>query len=135
MQSEFNATQKEVPNVLFVVGLDIAQVVIRIFKLPLDKKIRTMRAIGFFVRFKHGLVVVAGEGRCGYVVSMKLHNSFLATRMSSKGANGAMYRNLPIRFAHAKRGSRSKWWTWQHRMRFVAALRVRRNRLHAEVSA
>src|SRR5215467_2052656 len=128
MQSEFNAAQKEMPNVLFVVGLDIAQVVIRIFKLPLDKKIRTMRAIGFFVRFKHGLVVVAGEGRCGYVVSMKLHNSFLATRMSS-------YRNLPIHFARAKRGSRSKWWTWQHRMRFVAALRVRRNRLHAEVSA
>jgi len=38
MQSEFNATQKEVPNILFVVGLDIAQMVIRIFKLPLDKK-------------------------------------------------------------------------------------------------
>jgi hypothetical protein len=62
------------------VGLDIAQVVIRIFKLPLDKKIRTMRAIGFFVRFKHGLVVVAGEDRCGYVVSMKLQDAAATAR-------------------------------------------------------
>jgi hypothetical protein len=61
--------QKEVPNVLFVVGLEIARIVIRIFKLPLDKKIRTMRAIGFFVRLEHGLVVIACEGRSGYVLA------------------------------------------------------------------
>ena len=107
MQSEFNAAQKESAQCT----LDIAQMVIRIFKLPLDKKIRTMRAIGFFVRFKHGLVVVAGEGRSGYVVSMKLHGSVPATRMSSHGANGATYRNLPFRFVDAKRGLRSKRWT------------------------
>src|SRR5262249_44292400 len=93
MQSEFNATQKEVPKVLFVVGLDIAQIVIRIFKLPLDKKIRTMRAIGFFVGLEQGLVVIAREGRGGYVVSMKLHGSVPATRMSSQGAKGATYRS------------------------------------------
>ena len=58
MQSEINATQKEMPNVLFVVGIDIAQMVIRIFKLPLDKKIRTTRVISFFVRFEHGLIVL-----------------------------------------------------------------------------
>ena len=63
------------PNVLFVVGLDIAQMVIRIFKLPLDKKIWTMRVIGLFVRLEHGLIVIAGEGRSGYVVSMKVHGS------------------------------------------------------------
>src|SRR5215831_9009330 len=111
MQSEFNAAQKEVPNVLFVVGLDIAQMVIRIFKLPLDKKIRTMRVMGLFVRLEHGLVVIACEGRSGYVVSMKPHGSVPPTRMSSHGANGATYRNLSIRFVDAKRGLRSKRWT------------------------
>src|SRR5215467_8243980 len=98
MQSEFNAAQKEVPNVLFVVGLDIAQMVVRIFKLPLDKKIRTMRAISLFVRLEHGLVVIACEGRSGYVVSMKLHGSVSATRMSSHAAIGATHRNLPDSF-------------------------------------
>src|SRR6266404_8151853 len=98
MQSEINATQKEMPNVLFVVGLDIAQMVIRLFKLSLDKKIWTMRVVGFFVRFEHGLAAIAGEGRSGYVVSMKLHGSVPATGMSSHGANGAMYRNLSISF-------------------------------------
>ena len=54
-----------------------------------------MRAIGFFVRLEHGLVVIACEGRSGYVVSMKLHGSVPATRMLSDRANRATYRNLP----------------------------------------
>jgi len=37
-------------------------------RLPLDRKIKTMRVIGFFVRLEHGLIVIACEGRSGYVV-------------------------------------------------------------------
>jgi hypothetical protein len=135
MQSEFNATQKEMPNVLFVMGLDIAQMVIRLFKLPLDKKIWTMRVVGFFVRFEHGLAVIAGEGRSGYMVSMKLHGSVPATRMSSHGTNGAMYRNLSVSFCGRQTLIAFETMDLAHCMRFVVALRVRRNRLHAEVSA
>src|SRR5262245_33893952 len=82
MQIEFNATQKEMPNVLFVVGLDIAQMVVRIFELPLDKKMWTIRVIGLFVSFEHGLVVIACEGRSGYVVSPDHapHDPFLHVR-------------------------------------------------------
>src|SRR5713101_7030718 len=72
--------------------------VIRIFELPLDKKIWTIRVVCFFLRLEHGLVVIAGEGRSGYVVSKKLHGSVPATRMSSHGANGVTYRNLPDLF-------------------------------------
>jgi hypothetical protein len=46
------------------------------------------RVIGFFVRFEHGFVVIAGEGRGGYVVSMKPPRSVPTRRMSSHGANG-----------------------------------------------
>jgi hypothetical protein len=42
---EVNATQKEMPNVLFVAGLDVAQIVIQIFKLSLDEKVSSLSSI------------------------------------------------------------------------------------------
>src|SRR5712692_2416495 len=84
-----------------------------------------------------GLGSIAGEGRSGYVVSVKLHGSVTATRMSSHGgADGVTYRNFAgFACRPATVESCSKGWTCQHRMRFIVAVGVQRNERHAEVTS
>src|ERR1700746_3866512 len=62
--------------VFFVMGFDIAPIVIWIFELPLDQEIRAVSVIRILLCFERGLVVVAiAEDRSGYVVRVKVHDS------------------------------------------------------------
>ena len=57
MQSEFDAAQNKMPNVFFIMCLDIAQTILQILELPLDQKIRTTRIIRVFLRLENELQV------------------------------------------------------------------------------
>src|SRR5215831_13757956 len=62
--------------VFFVMRFDKAPIVIWIFELPLDQEVRAVRVIRILLGFERGLVVVAiAEGRSGYVVGVKVHDS------------------------------------------------------------
>ena len=80
MQSEFDAAQNKMPDVFFIVCLDLAQIVFRIFELPLDQKIRTIRILRVFLRLEHDLEIIVREGRYGHMVGMKLHGFRLRRR-------------------------------------------------------
>src|SRR5580693_8246282 len=71
--------------IFFVMGFDIAPIVIWIFELPLDQEIRAVSVLRILLGFEHGLVVVAiAEDRSGYVVGVKVHNSPQHTADSRK---------------------------------------------------
>src|SRR6516165_3216411 len=71
---ELDAVQMKMPDVILVMRLDIAPIVVRILELPLDQQIGAVNVIRILLRFEHGLVVVAGDGR-GYIVGVKTHSS------------------------------------------------------------
>src|SRR5215471_1588426 len=64
----------KMPDVILVMRLDIAPIVVWILELPLDQQIGAVNVIRILLRFEHGLVVVAGDGR-GYIVGVKAHSS------------------------------------------------------------
>src|SRR5215831_161896 len=66
MQSEFDTVQNKMPNVFFIMCLDIAQIIFQIFELPLDQKIRTTRIIGVFLRLENELQDGAALGLPGH---------------------------------------------------------------------
>jgi hypothetical protein len=71
--------------IFFVMGFDVAPIVIWIFELPLDQEIRAVRVIRILLDFERGLVVVAiAEDRSGYVVGVKVHASLNYTAGSRK---------------------------------------------------
>jgi hypothetical protein len=71
--------------VFFVMRFDIAPIVIWIFELPLDQKIRAVSVIRILLGLERCLVVVAiAEDRSGYVVGVKAHNSLNYTADSRK---------------------------------------------------
>jgi len=66
MQSEFDAAQNKMPNVFFIMCLDVAQIIFRIFELSLDQNIRTTRIIRVFLRLENELQDGAALGLPGY---------------------------------------------------------------------
>src|ERR1700730_4275529 len=54
LRSEFDAAQKKMPGIFFVMCLDITQVVIGIFELALDQKIRKIFCVS--LRLEYNLV-------------------------------------------------------------------------------
>src|ERR1700730_8974086 len=91
--------------VFFVMGFDIAPIVIWIFELPLDQEISSVSVIRILLGFERGLVVVAiAEDRSGYVVGVKVHASLNYTAGSRKAIA------IPVDLKLRQRGSDILTW-------------------------